>query len=80
MRILAVAAVAAALFFSPALADDDDRAPASGARPLSQILAEIEAKPDFRYFEDIEWDDGRYEIEYRTRNGGTREIEVDPGK
>jgi len=54
--------------------------PEPNARPLSQILADIEARPDFHYFQDIEWDDDRYEIGYRTRDGNEREIYVDPMK
>jgi Peptidase propeptide and YPEB domain len=54
--------------------------PPENARPLSEILRSLEQQGDFAYFDEIEWDDedDYWEIDYVTRNGGTREIEVDP--
>lgn len=52
--------------------------PPVGALSLSQIIAQIESRPDFAFIKDIDWDDGRYEVEYRTREGRDRTLKVDP--
>jgi len=52
--------------------------PPEGALSLSQIIAQIESRPDFAFIKDIDWDDGRYEVEYRTREGRDRTLKVDP--
>ena len=52
--------------------------PPVGALSLSQIIAQIESRPDFAFIRDIDWDDGRYEVEYRTRDGRDRVLKVDP--
>lgn len=70
--ILAAGTMCAAI---PALAD----APPQNARPLSQLIDIVEQNDDVAYIEDVDWDDdGYYEVEYRTRNGGDREIRIDP--
>jgi len=55
-------------------------APPVGSLSLSQIIIKIEGEPDFAYIDEIDWDhdDGLYEIEYRTRDGGKREMKIDP--
>ncbi len=52
--------------------------PPAGALSLSQIITQIESRPDFAFIKDIDWDDGRYEVEYRTRDGRDRTLKVDP--
>jgi hypothetical protein len=52
--------------------------PPAGALSLSQIITQIESRPDFAFIKDIDWDDGRYEVEYRTREGRDRTLKVDP--
>lgn len=52
--------------------------PPVGALSLSQIITQIESRPDFAYIKEIDWDDGRYEVEYRTRDGRDRVLKVDP--
>jgi hypothetical protein len=59
----------------PAIAD---RPPPEGSRPLSGILAEVEKRADFAYVEDVEYDDGAYKIEYRTKDGVERKLYIDP--
>lgn len=73
-RILMTAA-AALLLAAPAFADP---APPANAMPLSQIIAKVEQSADFGHMKEIEWDDGLYEVEYRTKDGGTRELKLDP--
>ena len=53
------------------------RATAS-VKPLTQILRPIEARSDFGYFEEVELEDGKYKIEYFTKDGSKQKIEVDP--
>lgn len=52
--------------------------PPAGALSLSQIITQIESRPDFAFIKDIDWDDGRYEVQYRTRDGRDRNLKVDP--
>ena len=67
MRRAATLAIAAAtLIASGALAAP----PPADAKPLSQILAAIEAQGNVRYFDEVEWDDsGYWKIEYVDRAG-----------
>ncbi len=52
--------------------------PADGMR-LSDIVRAVEQRPDFRYFDEIEWDDdGYWEVEYVTRDGRKIELKIDP--
>lgn len=46
--------------------------------PLSEILTKIEAQADFASFEGVDWDDGHWEVEYRTADGSEVEVEIDP--
>lgn len=53
--------------------------PPQDAKPLSEILAGIEARGDVAYFDEVEWDDdGYWEIKYYRTGGGKVEIDVDP--
>ena len=53
-------------------------APPEGSKPLTEILRPIETRPDFAYFEEVEFEDGKYKIEYYTKAGSKQKIEVDP--
>lgn len=75
MRRPLLLALLAALFGAPALAD---RGPPEGSQPLSRIVAEVEKRSDVAYIEEIEYDDGVYEIEYRTKDGRERKLRIDP--
>ncbi|WP_341896300.1 hypothetical protein [Ferrovibrio terrae] len=52
--------------------------PPAGALSLSQIITQIESRPDFAFIRDIDWDDGRYIVQYRTRDGRDRDLKIDP--
>ncbi|MEK9969067.1 MAG: hypothetical protein VW600_08010 [Ferrovibrio sp.] len=52
--------------------------PPAGALSLSQIITQIESRPDFAYIRDIDWDAGRYLVQYRTRDGRDRALKIDP--
>ncbi|MDF2095640.1 PepSY domain-containing protein [Aquibaculum arenosum] len=78
MRKLPIATAAFALAVgsaAPALADPP---PPSDAMPLSQILETLEQESGFSHFKDIEWDDGVWEIEYRTDEDREVRVDVDP--
>ncbi len=75
MPRLAFAPMALLLLAAPAFADP---APPANSMALSQIIAKVEKQADFAHIKDIEWDDGYYEVEYRTKDGGSREVKLDP--
>ncbi len=62
----------------PAQQVEPEGGPPVGALSLSQIITQIESRPDFAFIKDIDWEDGRYEVEYRTRDGRDRNLKVDP--
>lgn len=62
----------------PAKQIEPEGGPPVGALSLSQIIAQIESRPDFAFIKDIDWDDGRYDVQYRTRDGRDRNLKVDP--
>jgi hypothetical protein len=62
----------------PAQQIEPEGGPPAGALSLSQIIAQIESRPDFAFIRDIDWDDGRYDVQYRTRDGRDRNLKVDP--
>ncbi|MFN4311610.1 MAG: hypothetical protein ACK4FK_13580 [Ferrovibrio sp.] len=57
---------------------DEPDGPPAGSLSLSQIIIQIESRPDMAFIRDIDWQDGRYEIEYRTRDGRDRVLKIDP--
>ena len=62
----------------PAQQIEPEGGPPVGALSLSQIITQIESRPDFAFIKDIDWDDGRYDVQYRTRDGRDRTLKVDP--
>ncbi|QDO99660.1 hypothetical protein FNB15_06490 [Ferrovibrio terrae] len=62
----------------PAQQVEPEGGPPAGALSLSQIITQIESRPDFAFIKDIDWDDGRYDVQYRTRDGRDRNLKVDP--
>ncbi len=52
--------------------------PPSGARPLSDILRTLEQGGQVAYFDEIEWEDDHWEIDYVTRDGSKRKVRVNP--
>jgi hypothetical protein len=52
--------------------------PPAGALSLSQIITQIESRPDFAFIKDIDWAEGRYLVQYRTRDGRDRDLKIDP--
>lgn len=75
MRTLLVAALLLGLPATGALADPP---PPQGAKPMTELLQNIERSADFGYFDEVEWDDGFYEVEYYTKTGTKKKIYIDP--
>lgn len=75
MRTLLVAALMFGAFAAVARADPP---PPTGAKPLSEILQSIEQDTDFGYFDEVEWDDGFYEVEFYTNDGTKKKLYIDP--
>lgn len=78
-RPLVVLLTIATLASGVALAQDrPSPLPPENARKLSEILATIEQRNDFRYVSDVEWDDdGYYDITYFTGDKAKVEIKID---
>ncbi len=62
----------------PALAQDQPPTPPADAVKLSQIVAEVEARQDFRYIDQIDWDNDGYLVTYYTSDKAKVEIKFDP--
>ena len=75
MRIVLAATLMIGL---SSIAAQADQPPPQNAKPLSEILQTIEASADFGYFDEVEWDDGFYEVEFYTNTGAKKKIYVDP--
>lgn len=75
MRIYPIALVAALAGATPAFAGPP---PPDGAKPLSDILAQVEQRPDFRYIDEAEFEHGSYKVEYYTKDGVKHKIYIDP--
>lgn len=70
------AALALTLAALPALAQS---APPAGAMPLSQVIAQVEALPDFRHVDEVDWDDdGYWDVEYVNTEGRSVDLRLDP--
>jgi hypothetical protein len=75
MRALLVAALLSGLPTADALADTP---PPQGAKPLTELLQGIEKSTDFGYIDEVEWDNGLYEVEYFTKAGAKKKVYIDP--
>ncbi len=76
-RSISAAAVALFLLGGTAVAQQADRAPPENAKKLSEIIAKVEQRQDFRYVSEIDWDDGAYEVTYYTTDKAKVEIRYD---
>lgn len=76
---LAVGIAGAGAFASPAMADDDGpgRYPTRDMLTVAEIHQRLVAD-GFTRIEEIEFDDGRYEVEAIDRRGREVELELDP--
>lgn len=71
-------ALAASVISGSSNAQDLPVIPPSNAVALSTIVAEVEKRQDFKYIEEIEWDDKGYIVTYYTSDKAKVEIKYDP--
>lgn len=78
LRSIFAAVVALTMLGGAALAQQADRGPPENGKKLSEIIAKVEQRQDFRYIDEIDWDDGAYEVTYYTTDKAKVEIRYDP--
>jgi hypothetical protein len=53
--------------------------PPTGALPLSQVLAGVEARDNVRVITEVEWDDdGYWDVEFVDTGNRSRSVRIDP--
>ncbi|MEI5681616.1 MULTISPECIES: PepSY domain-containing protein [unclassified Mesorhizobium] len=79
-KLFLAALLAGGLMSAPALAQTAAPAtPPDNGKKLSEIIAKIEQRDQFRYVGEIDWDEeGYYEITYYTTDKAKVEIKIDP--
>lgn len=77
-RLVLATAVVVLLFGEPAFAAEESPLPPPNARKLSEIIAKVEQRNDFRYIDEVEWDSGAYTVTYYTTDKAKVEITYDP--
>ncbi|MDH6230556.1 putative membrane protein YkoI [Mesorhizobium soli] len=71
--------VVALMMVGHAQAQTSPGVPAENAIKLSEIIAKVEKRPQFRYLSEISWEtDGYYDITYYTTDKAKVEIKIDP--
>jgi hypothetical protein len=69
----------ALLFAAPAWAQTQPPIPPEKSLKLSEIIARIEQRDQFRFINEIDWDEeGFYDITYYTSDKAKVEIKIDP--
>ncbi|WP_027169371.1 PepSY domain-containing protein [Mesorhizobium sp. WSM3224] len=61
-----------------AFAADDQPLPPQNAKKLSEIIAKVEQRKDFRYVKEVDWDSDGYTVTYYTTDKAKVEITYDP--
>lgn len=79
-RLIASSITIGLLVGSPVVAQDaPSPMPPESAMKLSEILAKVEARDQFRYVSEIDWDEeAYYDIVYFTSDKAKVEIKIDP--
>jgi len=79
MRSVVVATgLAVFLTSGSAFAADEKPLPPPNAKKLSEIIAKVEQRNDFRYVKEVDWDSGAYTVTYYTTDKAKVEISYDP--
>ncbi len=78
LKTVCAAAFAATLLATPALAQQAGQFPPQNSKKLSEIIAMVEQRPDFRFIDEVDWDDGGYEVTYYTTDNAKVEMKFDP--
>ena len=61
-----------------ALAADEKALPPQNAQKLSEIIAKVEQRGDFRYIKEVDWSSDGYTVTYYTTDKAKVEITYDP--
>ena len=78
MRTVVLATgIAAILAGGPAFAAADQPLPPQNAKKLSEIIAKVEQRNDFRYVKGVDWDSDGYTITYYTTDKAKVQITYD---
>ncbi|TPI39017.1 PepSY domain-containing protein [Mesorhizobium sp. B3-1-9] len=79
MRTVVLATCIAFLLVSgQAFAADDQPLPPQNAKKLSEIVAKVEHRTDFRYVKEVDWDSDGYTVTYYTTDKAKVQITYDP--
>jgi hypothetical protein len=79
MRTVVLATgIAVFLAAGPASAADDKPLPPQNAKKLSEIVAKVEHRTDFRYVKEVAWDSDGYTVTYYTTDKAKVQITYDP--
>jgi hypothetical protein len=79
MRIVLLATSLAVLLVNgSAFAADEKPLPPPNAKKLSEIIAKVEQRNDFRYVKEVDWDSGVYTVTYYSSDKAKVEISYDP--
>lgn len=77
-KLIIAAAIVAATTVVAEAQDIDPKSRAENGMKPSEILATVESRDDFRYLEEMSWDDdGYYAIVYHTADSARVEINID---
>ena len=78
MRTVVLAtAVAVLMVGGSARAADDKALPPQNAKKLSEIIAKVEQRTDFRYVKGVDWGSDGYTVTYYTTDKAKVEITYD---
>jgi len=78
LKIACCTAVSMALTAGVAVAQNKPNGPPQNARKLSEIIAKVEQRPDFRYISEVDWDHDGYDVTYYTSDDAKVEMKFDP--
>lgn len=79
LKTISAGALFLALAATPALAQTAPapNVPPANGKKLSEIIAKVEQRPGFRYIDDVDWDDGAYDVTYYTTDNAKVEMKFD---
>ena len=77
-KTLTAACIGSLVLAAPAFAQDAAQVPPQNAKKLSEIIAKVEQRQDFRYIDEVDWDDGGYDVTYYTTDNAKVEMKFDP--
>ena len=78
LKFACAASLALAMCSAAAIAQTKPSGPPQDARKLSEIIAKVEQRPDFRYISAVDWDHDGYDVTYFTTDQAKVEMKFDP--